>query len=49
MRAFSHGDIAVLVSTTVVEVGMDVQNTTVMAIFDADRFRLSQLHRSGVE
>ena len=45
MRAFTRGDVDVLVSTTVIEVGVDVANATVMVIMDADRFGISQLHQ----
>jgi ATP-dependent DNA helicase RecG len=45
MRAFAAGDLDVLVSTTVIEVGVDVPNATVMVVLDADRFGVSQLHQ----
>jgi ATP-dependent DNA helicase RecG len=45
MRAFATGEIDVLVATTVVEVGVDVPNATVMVVMDADRFGVSQLHQ----
>jgi ATP-dependent DNA helicase RecG len=45
MRAFAAGDLDVLVSTTVIEVGVDVANATVMVLMDADRFGVSQLHQ----
>jgi ATP-dependent DNA helicase RecG len=45
MRAFAAGDLDVLVSTTVIEVGVDVANATAMVLLDADRFGVSQLHQ----
>ncbi|MGZ8742157.1 MAG: ATP-dependent DNA helicase RecG [Nocardioides sp.] len=45
MRAFADGDLDVLVSTTVIEVGVDVGNATAMVILDAERFGVSQLHQ----
>ncbi|GGO70266.1 ATP-dependent DNA helicase RecG [Nocardioides deserti] len=45
MRTFAAGDIDVLVSTTVIEVGVDVANATTMVLLDADRFGVSQLHQ----
>jgi ATP-dependent DNA helicase RecG len=45
MRSFADGEVDVLVCTTVVEVGVDVPNATMMLVLDADRFGVSQLHQ----
>jgi ATP-dependent DNA helicase RecG len=45
MKAFNSGEIDVLVATTVIEVGVDVPNATLMVIMDSDRFGVSQLHQ----
>jgi ATP-dependent DNA helicase RecG len=45
MTAFAEGRIDVLIATTVIEVGVNVPNATVMAVLDADRFGISQLHQ----
>ncbi|WP_313676392.1 ATP-dependent DNA helicase RecG, partial [Mycolicibacterium sp.] len=45
MAAFRAGEVDVLVCTTVIEVGVDVPNATVMVVMDADRFGISQLHQ----
>ena len=45
MESFADGDIDVLISTTVIEVGIDIPNATLMVILDAERFGLSQLHQ----
>ena len=45
MQSFAAGEVDVLVSTTVIEVGVDVPNATVIVVLDADRFGVSQLHQ----
>ncbi len=45
MRAFAGGEVDVLVATTVIEVGVDVPNASVMVILDANRYGLAQLHQ----
>ncbi|MFI7449003.1 ATP-dependent DNA helicase RecG [Nonomuraea sp. NPDC049714] len=45
MRSFTRGELDIMVATTVIEVGVDVPNASVMIIMDADRFGVSQLHQ----
>jgi ATP-dependent DNA helicase RecG len=45
MRRFAAGEIEVLVATTVIEVGVDVPNASVMVVLDAERYGVSQLHQ----
>ena len=45
MQAFARGDLDAMVTTTVIEVGVDVPEASVMAVLDADRFGVSQLHQ----
>ncbi len=45
MNKFSQGEVDILISTTVIEVGIDVKNASMMVIFDANRFGLSTLHQ----
>ena len=45
MAAFRAGQVQVLIATTVIEVGVDVANATVMVVLDADRFGIAQLHQ----
>ena len=45
MRAFAAGEVGVLVATTVIEVGVNVPNASIMIVRDADRFGISQLHQ----